>query len=344
MLGLYIVLGALFLIALIIAKTGFRTVPQSHVMVVERMGKFNRVVQSGLHMILPPLDKPRRVVVTSSVTLDPHRREAKGPTKDRFQDASVVDSSGKLQKRVQYYWSDYVDLREQILDFPKQSVITKDNLTLDVDAVLYYQITDPIKSTYEMENLPLAIEKLTQTTLRSSIGSLELDETLDSRETINNKLREVLDEATDKWGVKVTRVELQDISPPPGFLETMQKQITAERERRAAVIEAEGKKQAAITEAEGEKQAAITKAEGQRQSMILRAEGESQSRILVADAEREAIARINSELGDQTANYLLTQEYIDAIKEAGATDGTNTLFLPFELGNLTDLIKGISGR
>jgi len=322
MLGLYIVLGVLFILILLMAKFGFRTVPQSHVMIVERLGKFSSVLKSGLHLIIPLWDKPRRVVNTSSVSLDARRLESKGPTRDEYQAARVVDSQGSVSRTGQFYWSDFVDLREQILDFPQQRVITKDNLMLTVDAVLYYQITDPVKSAYEVENLPLAIEKLTQTSLRTAIGALELDETLDSRDTINNRLRTILDEATDKWGVKVTRVELQDIAPPTEIREAMQKQVTAERQRRADVIEAEGKKQADITRAEGDKQANITRAEGQREAAIKQAEGLAKARLLEAEAESVAISNVWDKLKDKTPTYLLVRGYIKALEAAVSEPGS----------------------
>lgn len=223
-------------------------------------------------------------------------------------------------------------MREQILDFPPQSVITKDNLQLSVDAILYYQITDPVKAVYEIENLPLAIERLIQTSLRTAIGAMELDETLDSRDAINLRLRSILDESTDKWGVKITRVELQDISPPADFRKAMQRQITAERERRATVIEAEGSKEAAITKAEGEKRAAIIKAEGHAKARLL-------------EAEAAAIESIWDKLNEDTPNYLLVSGYIETIKAAVSSPGSQKIFLPFDtietlgsLGGMAELI------
>ncbi len=334
MVGLYVVLGVITLLLVLLALKGFKTVPQSMVVLIERFGKYNRTLNSGLHMILPLWDKPRRVVNTTSVSLDTRRIESQGPTGDIVGGAKVAGTSGQAVSKGQYYWSDFVDMREQILDFPAQSVITKDNLQISVDAILYYQITDPVKAVYEIENLPLAIERLTQTSLRTAIGAMELDETLDSRDAINLRLRSILDESTDKWGVKITRVELQDISPPADFREAMQRQITAERERRATVIEAEGSKEAAITKAEGEKIAAITKAEGH-----------AKARLIKAEAEAAAIESIWDKLNEDTPNYLLVSGYIEAIKAAVSSPGSQKIFLPFDtiktlgsLGGMAELM------
>src|SRR5690606_30679799 len=178
-----------------------------------------------------------------------------------------------------------IEMRESVYDFPRQSVITKDNVITEINAMLYFQIVDPIKAVYEISNLPDAIEKLTQTTLRNVVGEMDLDETLSSRDTINSKLRAVLDQATDKWGVKVNRVELQDINPPVTIRDAMEKQMRAERDKRAKILEAEGTKAQLSLEAEGHKVAEINQAEGEKQAQILRAEGEAQARLKVAEAE-----------------------------------------------------------
>ena len=180
-----------------------------------------------------------------------------------------------------------IDLREKVYDFPRQNVITKDNVTISINALLYFQIVDPKSAVYEIQNLPDAIEKLTQTTLRNLVGQIDLDETLVSRDKINQELRTILDEATDKWGVKVTRVELQDIIPPVEIQTAMEKQMKAERDRRAAILEAEGLKKSAILKAEGEKESAINIAEGVKQSAILKAEGVAQARIVEADGKHQ---------------------------------------------------------
>ncbi len=178
-----------------------------------------------------------------------------------------------------------IDLREQYIDLPPQPVITRDNVTIHVDSVVYWQITDPIKAVYEMNDLVGGIVQLTITGMRAVMGEMDLDHTLSSRDQINSKLRLILDEATDKWGVKVTRVDVKNINPPEDVRITMEKQMTAERNRRALVLQAEGDRQAAITRAEGEKQAAVTRSEGEKQSAILHAEGAAQARLRQAEAE-----------------------------------------------------------
>ena len=227
-------------------------------------------------------------------------------------------------------YSTTIDLREQVYDFPKQNVITKDNVQTEINALLYFQIVDPFKATYEINNLPNAIEKLTQTTLRNIIGELELDETLTSRDTINKKLSAVLDDATDKWGVKVNRVELQDITPPDSVLTAMEKQT-------------EGQKAAEILASEGEKTAVINKAQAAKEQAILEAEGQAQARIRVAEAEAKAIELITEAVGKSTnpANYLLAQKYIQMMQELAEGDKTKTVYLPYEATNLLGSIGGI---
>jgi regulator of protease activity HflC (stomatin/prohibitin superfamily) len=238
-----------------------------------------------------------------------------------------------------------IDLREQVYDFDKQSVITKDNVTTTINALLYFQIVDPIKSVYEIDNLPNAIEKLTQTTLRNVIGELELDETLTSRDTINSKLRLVLDEATNKWGVKVNRVELQDITPPESVRRAMEQQMQAERERRAKVLEARGNKEAMILQSEGEKESQINQAEAERQTQILKAQGEADAKILQANAEAEAIRKVASAIAESKtdpATYMLLTKYVDAIKEIGSGEQSKTVFLPFEASNLVGALGSLT--
>ncbi|HNU09361.1 MAG TPA: SPFH domain-containing protein [Pyrinomonadaceae bacterium] len=230
--------------ALIVAAKTIKIVPQSSVLLIERLGKFHRVAASGLNIIVPFFESPRSVFWTNV---------RPGLTS--------------------------IDLREQYIDLPPQSVITRDNVMVNVDSVVYWQITDPIKSVYEVNDLVGSIVQLTYTGMRSVIGKLDLDHTLSSREQINNELRMILDEATDKWGVKVTRVDIKNISPPEDVRITMEKQMTAERNRRALILQAEGDRQAAITRAEGEKQAAITRSEGLKESAILEAEGAAQAAV-----------------------------------------------------------------
>ena len=226
-----------------------------------------------------------------------------------------------------YQYSTTIDLRVQT----------------EINALLYFQIVDPFKATYEINNLPNAIEKLTQTTLRNIIGELELDETLTSRDTINKKLSAVLDDATDKWGVKVNRVELQDITPPDSVLTAMEKQMQAERNKRAQILTSEGQKAAEILASEGEKTAIVNKAEAAKQEAILQAEGEAQARIRVAEAEAKAIELITEAVGKSTnpANYLLAQKYIQMMQELAEGDKTKTVYLPYEATNLLGSIGGI---
>jgi regulator of protease activity HflC (stomatin/prohibitin superfamily) len=246
----------------------------------------------------------------------------------------------------QYKMRERVDLRETVFDFPKQGVITKDNVVTEINALIYFQIVDPVKAVYEINNLPNAIEKLTQTTLRNIIGELELDECLSSRDTINMKLRAILDEATNKWGVKVNRVELQDINPPVDIKEAMEKQMRAERTRRGQIIEAEGTKRAAILEAEGQKGAEINQAEGQKQARILEAEGEATARLAIAEAEAEAIRTISSAVESTKADptqYLIAVRYIETLeqilREGGA--GSKTVFMPYEASGLMSSVGGL---
>jgi regulator of protease activity HflC (stomatin/prohibitin superfamily) len=221
-----------------------------------------------------------------------------------------------------------------------------------VDSVVYWQITDPIKAVYEVADLIGAIVQLTITGMRAVIGDMDLDHTLSQRDQINAKLRIGLDEATDKWGVKVTRVDVKNINPPEDVRVTMEKQMTAERTRRALVLQAEGDKQAAITRAEGEKQAAVTRAEGQKQSAILAAEGAAQARLRNAEAEAEAITQVAHAMTDHgnPAQYLITQRYIESLKEMSLGQNSKVIFMPVEtsamlssIGAIKEMISATSG-
>ena len=229
-------------------------------------------------------------------------------------------------------------------DFPKQNVITKDNVVTEINALLYFQIMDPLKAVYEIDNLPNAIEKLTQTTLRNIIGELELDESLTSRDTINSKLRSVLDDATNKWGVKENRVELQDITPPNSVRDAMEQQMQAERKRRADILKAEGEKQSAILKSEGEKQSQINTASAEKESQILRAEGEARAKILQAEAEAAAIEKITQAIAgtkSDPASYLLATKYIETLREMASGDKNKTVYLPYEATAVLGSMAGI---
>lgn len=319
--AIFIIMGCLALFVVFFAIKGLKIIQQAETMIVERLGRFNRQLDSGINILWPLIDQPRKI----------HWRY------------EIQDLGGRGRAMLTKL-TDRIDLRETVYDFPRQNVITKDNVTLEIDALLYFQITDPIKSVYEVANLPQAIEKLTQTTLRNVLGEMDFDECLVSREIINSKLRAILDDATDKWGVRVSRVELQDISPPPEVQEAMEKQMRAERERRAAVLTAEGEKRAAILEAEGAKESAINRAEGEKQATILAAEGEAQARLKVATAEAMAIQKLveafKGQAGDP-ANYLIAVRYIETLKEMVSGKDNKVVYLPYEASAVLGSIGGI---
>ena len=304
------VLIAIVVLVLIFAKMALVIIPQSETKIIERLGRYYATLRPGINIIIPIVDRAKEIVV---------------------------------MRAGRYVYSNSIDLREQVYDFPKQNVITKDNVQTEINALLYFQIVDPFKAVYEINNLPNAIEKLTQNTLRNIIGELELDETLTSRDTINPKLRSVLDDATNKWGIKVNRVELQDITPPESVLTAMEKQMQAERNKRATILTSEGKKASDILQSEGEKMATINRAEALKQQAILKAEGEAQARIRKAEAEAIAIQKITEAVGKTTnpANYLLAQKYIQMLQQIAEGDKTKTVYLPYEATNLMGSIGGI---
>jgi len=304
------VIVAIIILAIIFIKMAVIIIPQSETKVVERLGRYYATLQPGINIIIPFIDRAKAVVTMN---------------------------------RGRYVYSDVIDLREQVYDFDKQNVITKDNIQMQINALLYFQIVDPFKACYEISNLPNAIEKLTQTTLRNIIGEMELDQTLTSRDTINTKLRAVLDDASNKWGVKVNRVELQDINPPASVLQAMEKQMQAERNKRATILTSEGQKQAAILKSEGEKTSTINRAEAAKQEAILNAEGEATARVRKAEAEAVAIEKITTAVGQSTnpANYLLAQKYIQMLQDVAEGDKTKTVYLPYEATNLLGSIGGI---
>ena len=309
MVGLYVLVG-LVILAILFAKMAIVIIPQSETRIIERLGKYYATLKPGINIIIPFIDRAK-VIVT--------------------------------MQRGRYIYSNHIDLREQVYDFDKQNVITKDNIQMQINALLYFQIVDPFKAVYEINNLPNAIEKLTQTTLRNIIGEMELDQTLTSRDIINTKLRGVLDDATNKWGIKVNRVELQDITPPQSVLMAMEKQMQAELDKRATILTSEGEKQAQILKSEGEKTATINRAEADKQQSILRAEGEATARIRKAEAEAAAIEKITQAVGQSTnpANYLLAKNYIAMLQQLASGDQNKTVFLPYEATNLMGSLGGI---
>ncbi|MGH7719047.1 MAG: SPFH domain-containing protein [Gemmatimonadaceae bacterium] len=312
-----IVLGGVGLLALITLFKAIKIIGQAEVMVIERLGRFNRVARSGLNVLIPFVERPK--------TLDVRYFEA--------------DVSGV--KRVTSGSTSRIDLREQVLNFPSQPVITKDNVTIDIDAVLYYRVADPQKATYAVQNLPYALETLTRTTLRNIVGEMELDSTLASREVINKRMREVIEDASIGWGVDVTRVELQAIEPPHDIQQSMELVMKAERERRAAVTQAEAFKRAQILEAEGVRESQVRRAEGEKDAAILRAEGLAQARLAMAQAEAEAIQRIASSLPEgQASMYLLGLKYLEALPAITQGAGT-TIFLPTEATGVMGALGGL---
>jgi regulator of protease activity HflC (stomatin/prohibitin superfamily) len=226
-----------------------------------------------------------------------------------------------------------IDLREQVVSFPPQPVITEDNLVVSIDTVIYFQVTDPVAATYEIANYIQAVEQLTMTTLRNIVGGMDLEQALTSRDEINNRLRGVLDEATGKWGIRVNRVELKGIDPPPSIKDSMEKQMRADREKRAAILTAEGQRQSAILTAEGGKQAAILNAEGDRESLILRAQADRESRILKAQGEGQAIQTVFQAIHDGRPDQaLLAYQYLQMMPKIAEGDANKVWIVPSEIG------------
>ena len=274
----------LLIIILIIAAMSIKIVKQSEVYIIERLGKFYKVADAGLTIIVPFLDHVRSVV----------------------------------------------SLKQQTMDVPPQGVITKDNVTITIDTVVFYQITDPAKAVYEIQSLKKGIEYLAITTIRDIIGKMNLDETFSSRDGINNKLRIVLDEATDRWGCKIDRVEIKDINPPADIRDAMEKEMNAERNKRAMILESEAQRQSAITIAEGKKQAAILEAEADKESRIRRAVGEAQAIKEVAEANAKEIQMVYDAMKKADPNDKLVQlKSLEALEEVAKGDA-NKVFIPFE--------------
>ena len=281
------------LVLVAIAASGVKIIPQSRAYVVERLGAYHRTMQTGLHYVIPFVER-------------------------------VANN---------------VSLKEIVKDFPPQPVITKDNVTMQIDTVVYFQITDSKLYTYGIENPVNAIENLTATTLRNIIGELELDETLTSRDVINTKMRSILDEATDPWGVKVTRVEVKNILPPRDIQESMEKQMRAERERREAILKAEGEKKSAILIAEGEKESTILRADAEKEAKIRAAEGEAEAIIKIQEATAQGLRLLKSADMDEAVLKLKSYEAMVEVANGNATK----IIVPSELQNLVTLGTTLSG-
>jgi len=299
---------------------GFVLVREAEVMIIERLGQYHRRLDPGVHFIWPFFERPRQLKIRF------HRVDPK-------------------TQRVLIYTSyvNRIDVRERIFDFPQQHAISKDNVGLTIDGLLYYQVFDAKKAVYAVADIIEAIARLSETTLRAVIGGMVLDETLSERETINRKIQESLDQATSQWGVRITRVELQDIKPPAELTVAMNLQMEAERQKRATVLKAEGDKQAAQLTAEGEKQAMVITAEGEKQAAIFRAEGEASARYRIAQAEAEAIRKLMEVVGSSEActQYLTAIKYIDAFKHIISEKGDKVVMMPYEASAVLSSIEMI---
>jgi len=328
------VLAVVVILVVVFAARGFVIVPQATAIVIQRLGRYNRTLHSGINIIWPIVEKKKEVTWTTTEET-PSDGTRMVTSADGTEEAVPILTS--TIKRATFT---EIDLREKVYDFPSQGVITKDNVVLRINGLLYYQITDPSRAVYEIEDLTRAIEKLAQTTLRNVVGGMELDETLASRDVVNTKLKSILDEATDKWGVKINRVELQNIDPPPAIENAMAKQMEAERTRRATVLAAQGTRESEITRAEGEKRA-----------KVLRAEGEAEARVKVALAEAEAITRITDSIAPSNGdpgNYLIALRYIETLKEMVSGKDNKVIYLPYEatgilssIGGIKDMLEGV---
>lgn len=318
--GTTIIIGMVIVIVALVASQGFRIIQQSETMVIERLGTYKRTLKSGVNFISPMIEKAREI------------------------EWKYVKTDGDGKTFIRKEKISRIDLRETVYDFPRQNVITKDNVVIEINAILYFQITDPVKAVYSIINLPDAIEKLSQTTLRNVIGDMDLDSTLASRDKINSKLKEILDGATEKWGVQVNRVELQDIHPPRDIIGAMEKQMRAERDKRAAILDAEGLKQSKILESEGFKTSEINRAEGEKKARILTAEGEAEARIKIAAAESEALEKIEKVFSGEKGNaahYLIAIRYMETLKEMVTGKDNKVIYLPYEATGILSSLGGI---
>lgn len=346
-----VVLAVVVILVVVFVVKGIVIVHQAEAVVIERLGRYNRTLHAGINIILPGLEKRKAVtwtrteeISTSEEVIIEREEEVESPDektavettesayKTLAEKQRTRPKSGTAIKKLITTMTT-IDLREQVYDFPSQGVITKDNVALIINGLLYYQITEPFKAVYEVQDLTKAIEKLTQTTLRNVVGGMDLDGTLSSRDVVNTKLKAILDEATDKWGVKINRVEVQDIDPPDKIKDAMAEQMKAERTRRATVLEAQGTRESEIMRAEGEKRA-----------KILRAEGEAEARVKVALAEAEAITRITDSIAPSKGdpgNYLIALRYIETLKEMVSGKDNKVIYLPYEATGILSSIGGI---
>ena len=316
---------ALFVVSGILSC--IKVIKNQEAMVIEQFGKYNRTLSAGLNFIIPVMERAR-------------------PIHWRYQQTDISGVEYAITKE-----RNTIDLREQVFDFSKQSVITKDNVSIEIDAMLYYLVTDAHDAVYKIANLPDAIEKLCKTSLRNVAGNLTLDECLTSRDQINGELLVIMDEATDPWGVKVSRVELKDITPPHDVQQAMEKQMRAERERRAVILTAEGEKKAMILEAEGIRESQIRRAEGEKQALVLEATGQAEARLKVAQAEAGAIKLVTEGLaGAKTdpAQYLVAIRYLETLKEMTSGKDNKAVYVPYEatgvlgsLGGIKELLSGV---
>lgn len=294
-------LGVAVVLIFMLAAFAIRIIRPFEKGLVERLGKFQRIMDPGLNLIMPFMDTVLKV-----------------------------------------------DMREVVLDVPPQLVITRDNVNVEVDCVVYAQVTDPFRSRYEISNYILAATKLAQTNLRNVIGELDLDSCLTSRDEINGQLRDVLDSATDKWGVKVNRVELQRIDPPRDIAEAMSRQMKAERDKRAAILEAEGVKQAEITKAEGHKRSQVLDAEGFAEAVKTKADAEKYKKITVAQGEGEAVLTVFNAIHEgKPDNELITLKYLEMLPKLAEGDA-NKIFMPYEasgiISSLAAMVEGVKGN
>ena len=278
------ILIILLIILIVLSVMSIKIVRQSEVYIIERLGKFHKIADAGLTIIIPFIDHVRSIV----------------------------------------------SLKQQTMDIPPQDVITKDNVTITIDTVVFYRILEPAKAVYEIQSLKKGIEYLSVTTIRDIVGKMDLDSTFTSRDAINDKLRAILDEATDRWGCKIDRVEIQDITPPPDVKDAMEKQMNAERNKRASILQAEGERQAAVLKAQGEKEAAILQAEADKEAKIRRAAGEAEAIRKVAEAKADEVKLVYGAMMKANPDEKLVQlKSLEALKDVSKGEA-NKVFIPFE--------------